>query len=54
MKTSVIFNRSLLILVSLLLIAFTTGDNKSQYSVPIAAYSVTAGDIDMTATMILW
>lgn len=47
MKTSVIFNRSLLILVSLLLIAFTTGDNKSQYSVPIAAYSVTAGDIDM-------
>jgi hypothetical protein len=47
MKTSVIFNRSLLILVSLLLIAFTTGDNKSQYSVPIAAWSVSAGDIDM-------
>jgi hypothetical protein len=47
MKTSVIFNRSLLILVSLLLIAFTTGDNKSQYSVPIAAWSVSAADIDM-------
>lgn len=47
MKTPVIFNRCSLILVSLLLIAFTTGDNKSQYSVPLAAYSVTAGDIDM-------
>ncbi|HAL64624.1 MAG TPA: hypothetical protein DCP10_03520 [Bacteroidales bacterium] len=47
MKTSVIFNRCSLILISLLLIAFTTGDNKSQYSVPIAAWSVTAGDIDM-------
>ncbi len=47
MKISVIFSRSLLILVSLLLIAFTTGDNKSKYSVPIAAWSVTASDIDL-------
>jgi hypothetical protein len=47
MKTSVIFNRCSLILISLLLIAFTIGDNKSQYNVPLAAFSVTAGDIDM-------
>ncbi len=31
----------------LILISFKTGDNKSNYTVPRAAYSVTAGDIDM-------
>ena len=32
---------------SLILMAFKTGDDKSQYSIPMAAWSVTAGDIDM-------
>ncbi len=37
----------ILILLFLILISFKTGDNKSNYTVPRAAYSVTAGDIDM-------
>jgi len=36
-----------IIFVSLVLMAFKTGDNKSFYSIPLAAWSVTAGDIDM-------
>jgi hypothetical protein len=44
LKKSVIH---LMILISLLLVSFTTGDNKSQYNIPIAAWSVTAGDIDL-------
>jgi hypothetical protein len=37
----------ILFLLFLILISFKTGDNKSNYTVPRAAYSVTAGDIDM-------
>ncbi len=37
----------ILILLFLILISFKTGDNKSSYTVPRAAWSVTAGDIDM-------
>ncbi len=37
----------ILILLFLIFISFKTGDNKSNYTVPRAAYSVTAGDIDM-------
>ena len=39
--------KSLLIIISILLLAFTTGDNRSEYNVPIAAYSVFAGDLDL-------
>jgi hypothetical protein len=35
------------ILLFLVLIAFKAGDNKSKYNVPLAAWSVTAGDIDL-------
>jgi len=35
------------IFIFLLLIAFKAGNYKSQYSLPLAAYSVTAGDIDL-------
>ncbi|OQX74138.1 MAG: hypothetical protein B6D61_11860 [Bacteroidetes bacterium 4484_249] len=34
------------ILLFLILLAFKAGDNRSQYSIPQAAWSVTAGDID--------
>lgn len=36
-----------MITLSSLLLSFTIGDNKSQYSIPLAAWSVTAGDIDL-------
>jgi len=39
--------RTLLIIISVLLLAFTTGDNRSEYNVPIAAYSVFACDLDL-------
>jgi len=35
------------ILLFLVLIAFKAGNNKSQYNVPLAARSITAGDIDL-------
>ena len=35
------------IILFILFIAFKAGDNKSQYNVPLAAWSVTAGDIDL-------
>ncbi|MCD4665058.1 MAG: VCBS repeat-containing protein, partial [Bacteroidales bacterium] len=37
----------LLPIIPLLLISFTTRDSKSEYNVPLAAYSVTTGDIDL-------
>lgn len=37
----------ILILTVLIFFAFTTDNNKSTYSIPILAYSVTAGDIDL-------
>ncbi|MCD4665057.1 MAG: T9SS type A sorting domain-containing protein [Bacteroidales bacterium] len=47
MKTSKIINPYLLLIIPLLLISFTTGDSKSEYILPRAAYSVTTGDIDL-------
>ncbi len=42
----VIFIRHTSLLIPLLVLSFSTGDNKSYYSIPLAAWSVTAGDID--------
>ncbi len=39
--------RSLLIIAYILLLAFTAGDNRSGYNVPLAAYSLCAGDLDL-------
>ncbi|MCF8307552.1 MAG: VCBS repeat-containing protein, partial [Bacteroidales bacterium] len=36
----------ILLLTVLTILAFKTGDNRSNYNIPRAAYSVTAGDID--------
>jgi len=47
MKTLKTTRLYLFLIVPLLLVSFTTGDSKSQYSIPMAAWSVTAGDIDM-------
>ena len=43
--------RSLLIIISILLLAFTTGDNRSEYNVPLGAISVSAGDLDLDGDM---
>jgi hypothetical protein len=42
MKTS-----KYIILITFLLLAFTKSDNKSQYNIPISAWSVTVNDIDL-------
>jgi hypothetical protein len=39
----------IIILLSLALLAFTTGDSKSEYILPRAAYSIYTGDIDLDA-----
>ncbi len=39
--------RNFLFLIPLLLLAFTTGDSKSEYNVPIKAFSVNTSDIDL-------
>ncbi|MEZ5197768.1 MAG: VCBS repeat-containing protein [Bacteroidales bacterium] len=46
MKTFKNISLYLFLIVPLLLVSFTTGDNKSQYNIPLSAYSVTAGDLD--------
>jgi len=38
---------SVLALIALLMVSFSVSDSRSQYSIPMAAWSVTAGDIDM-------
>jgi FG-GAP repeat len=38
--------KTILIAISIFLLSFTISDNRSQYSIPWNAYSVTAGDID--------
>jgi len=43
--------RSFLLLATLLLFAFTTGDNKSEYNVPRAAYSICTSDLDLDGDM---
>ena len=43
--------KSLLIIISILLLAFTTGDNRSEYNVPLGAISVCAGDLDLDGDM---
>ncbi len=44
---SVFSNRILLFFVFLLLLAFTIGDSKSNYTIPLSAYSVTTADLDL-------
>ncbi len=39
--------RTLLIIISILLLAFTTGDNRSEYNVPKKAHSVFASDLNL-------
>jgi len=39
--------RFILLFIPLLFLSFSAGDNKSHYNIPLAAWSVTAGDIDM-------
>ncbi len=39
--------KAILLIACVFLLAFQAGDNRSQYSIPLAAWSVTAGDIDM-------
>ena len=47
-KPSLIFCiRCSLFCISMLLLSFTAGDTKSYYTIPYAAWSVTAGDIDL-------
>ena len=43
--------RPLLIIISILLLAFKTGDNRSEYNVPLNAISVCAGDLDLDGDM---
>jgi len=47
MKPGSLYRWMGLLLFSIILFSFTTADTKSQYRIPIAAYSVTAGDIDL-------
>jgi hypothetical protein len=41
------FIRVFILMIPFLFMGFSTGDSKSEYSIPLAAWSVTAGDIDM-------
>jgi len=43
--------KSLLIIACILLLAFTTGDNRSEYNVPLGAISVCAGDLNLDGDM---
>ena len=46
MKTSKLRNPYFLLIIPLLLLAFTTGDSKSEYNIPKSPYSISVSDID--------